>query len=423
MEASLKFGTLIAHRYRILARIGEGGFGTVYKARDQQQHGKIVAIKEINMVALSVQEKIEVTDTFNREITLLSQLKHKNLPCIFDQFTDPEHWYIVMDYIEGQTLEELLTQSSRGRLSVRRGVEIGIALCDVLAYLHDQNPSIIFRDVKPGNIMLTPWGHLYLIDFGIARRYRPGQAHDTGPLGSPGYAAPEQYGRAQTTMQTDVYGLGATLQTLITGKEPLEIRQQGLPADVRIPRKLQALFIQMMDRDPARRPRTMAEVKKVLTGLNITTSSYRRFAFPFVYFGFMTMNRSGFIESSSIQLYLLVALIAFVGYCSYTLFRSWRAIPAGLSAKSAVFIMWKQLSSFWFMLLPVTVVVSLLYAVLARPHIATMNVFFLWCNAAFIIIAMLAFFINWLKERPQQQKSHRNSTQVQMPPLQQQKRP
>ena len=165
---------------------------------------------------------------------------------------------------------------------MRQVVKIGITLCDVLSYLHEQKPSIIFRDVKPGNIMYTPWDRLYLIDFGIARRYRPGQAHDTGSLGAPGYAAPEQYGRTQTTLQTDIYGLGATLQTLLTGKEPLEIRLQGLPADVHMPWKLQALLIQMMDQDPSRRPRTMDEVKRSLTGLSITTQYPGRVAFPFV---------------------------------------------------------------------------------------------------------------------------------------------
>src|SRR5690349_13343040 len=150
MNRPLQTNTLHDGRYRILAKIGEGGFGTVYKARDHKEHGKIVAIKEINMASLSAQEKIEVTDTFNREITLLSTLKHKSLPYIHDHFTDPEHWYIVMDYIEGETLENLLARSPEGRLPMQQAIKIGIALCDVLSYLHNQNPSIIFRDVKPG---------------------------------------------------------------------------------------------------------------------------------------------------------------------------------------------------------------------------------------------------------------------------------
>ena len=424
MEASHKSDTLIAHRYRILTRIGEGGFGTVYKARDQQQHGKIVAIKEINMVALSAQEKIEVTDTFNREITLLSELSHKNLPRIFTHFTDPEHWYIVMDYIEGQTLEELLARSSSGRFSVRQVVKIAINLCDVLSYLHEQKPSIIFRDVKPGNIMFTPWDHLYLIDFGIARRYRPNQAHDTSSLGSPGYAAPEQYGRTQTTLQTDIYGLGATLQTLLTGKEPLEIRLQGLPPDVPIPWKLQALFIQMMDQDPSRRPRTMAEVKKTLMDLSSTTSTSWRFAFPLFYFGMMTLSQSGLTDSPFIGLYLLFVPILFIGYCCLAFVRSWHATPAGLSVKALLLITRKQFDPFLRTLVLFTICVSLLYAILARPPVALMHAVYLWVAGVVIIGILLLFFIARLRRRLQQRKPRRNAVQVQMPsPLQQQKRP
>ncbi|TMF41630.1 MAG: serine/threonine protein kinase, partial [Chloroflexi bacterium] len=153
---------------------------------------------------------------------MLSRLNHRNLPRIYDHFTDPTHWYVVMQYIEGETLEDYLKRAKGGHLPLKQVRAIGVQLSKVLYYLHAQTPSIIFRDVKPANIMRTRRGRLYLIDFGIARHFNPNKKRDTGPLGSPGYAAPEQYGRAQSTAQTDIYGLGVTLQTLLTGKEPLD---------------------------------------------------------------------------------------------------------------------------------------------------------------------------------------------------------
>jgi hypothetical protein len=267
-------GMTLAGRYYLEKKIGEGGFGAVYKAWDWQNGGKVVAVKQINMASLSAQEKIEATDSYNREITLLSVLKHRGgLPHVRDHFTDPEHWYIVMDYIPGRTLEEILTATPGGRLSLAQTVEIGVKLCDVLTYLHDQNPPVIFRDAKPGNIMLTPWGQVYLIDFGIARRYQAGKPRDTMPLGSPGYAAPEQYGKGQSSVQTDIYGLGATLQTLLTGCEPLEIRMHGLPPDCKIPYKLQSLIYNMLDPDPRKRPHEIREVKNALIRSSGTSGS------------------------------------------------------------------------------------------------------------------------------------------------------
>jgi len=215
----LRPGSLFAFRYRILDKAGEGGFGVIYKAKDLDQHNRLVAIKQINLSLLSPQKMIEATDSYNREVGHLSQLQHENIPRFYDYFTDPGNWYVVMDYIEGETLEDKLQKARRGCFSMQKMLDIGIDLCNVLGYLHAQHPPIIFRDVKPGNIMLTKTGRIYLIDFGIARHYTAGQTRDTAPLGSPGYAAPEQYGKAQTTAQTDIYGLGATLQTLLTGKE------------------------------------------------------------------------------------------------------------------------------------------------------------------------------------------------------------
>ncbi|GAC1481971.1 MAG: hypothetical protein NVS2B12_37080 [Ktedonobacteraceae bacterium] len=252
--------------------MGEGGFAVTYQAEDLEQHRRFVAIKQINLSLLSPQQMIEATDSFNREVGYLSHLKYHGIPIIYDYYTDPDHWYVVMEYIEGETLEDRLKKAHRGRFSTQKVLDIGIALCDVLGYLHAQQPPIVFRDVKPANIMLTKTGRIYLIDFGIARHYTPDQPRDTAPLGSPGYAAPEQYGKAQTTAQTDIYGLGATLQTLLTGKDPLEIaissEKQRRKIERRVPRRLRPLLQQMLERDASQRPQSMQEVKVQLMRFN-----------------------------------------------------------------------------------------------------------------------------------------------------------
>ena len=262
----LDTGSLLAGRYRILAKVGEGGFGVVYKARDIQRRHRLVAIKQIDMGALSPRQVIEATDSYNREVSMLSRLNHRNLPRIYDHFTDPTHWYVVMQYIEGETLEDYLKRAKGGRLPLKQVRAIGVQLSKVLYYLHAQTPSIIFRDVKPANIMRTRRGRLYLIDFGIARHFNPNKKRDTGPLGSPGYAAPEQYGRAQSTAQTDIYGLGVTLQTLLTGKEPLDDEPATPPTEKPHPasQQLQQLLDQMQVTEAFWRPHNMWDVKKRL---------------------------------------------------------------------------------------------------------------------------------------------------------------
>ncbi len=258
---------LLVGRYHLIGMIGKGGFGAVYKAEDVKRNNVLVAIKDINLSGLSSREVIEATDTFNREVRLLSGLAHPNLPHIYEHFTDAEHWYLVMDFIEGQTLEEYLDSTKGGHLPVAEVLDIGLQLSTVLSYLHTRQPSIIFRDVKPANVMRTATGHLYLIDFGIARHFTPGQSRDTNALGSPGYAAPEQYGKAQTTVQSDIYSLGATLQTLLTGKEPLELAS-GYGSLYRqgqvVPAALERLLERMLDLDASKRPAHVEAVKRTL---------------------------------------------------------------------------------------------------------------------------------------------------------------
>ena len=276
-------GSLLADRYRILDKVGEGGFGVVYKARDTRRWYRLVAIKQINLDALSPRQIIEATDSYNREVTILSRLSHPNLPRIYGHFTDPTHWYLVMQYIKGETLDNYLKRAKGGHLELREVCAIGVQLSEVLEYLHAHNPPIIFRDVKPANIMRTRRGRLYLIDFGIARYFDPEKKRDTGPLGSPGYAAPEQYGQTwmQSTAQTDIYGLGATLHTLLTGKEPFDDEPATLPMKLpgRTTQRLQHVLDTMQATDTADRPRGMREVKERLFSLRQRSPSQKARSF------------------------------------------------------------------------------------------------------------------------------------------------
>ncbi|MBX5449408.1 WD40 repeat domain-containing serine/threonine protein kinase [Thermogemmatispora sp.] len=261
--------TLLRGRYQIIALIGQGGFGAVYRALDLALAKRTVAIKEMRQQSLSAQEQQEATAAFQQEAHLLAGLLHPNLPRIYDHFSENGRWYLVMDFIEGETLEARLSRLPDGRLPLAEVLRLGMQLCDVLSYLHSRQPPIIFRDLKPANIMLTSEGHLYLIDFGIARLFKPGQSKDTTALGSAGYAAPEQYGRAQSTPQTDIYALGATLHQLITGQDPSlsPFTFAPFPQQDANHRRLEALVMRMVQTEASRRPASIQEVKAELESL------------------------------------------------------------------------------------------------------------------------------------------------------------
>ena len=205
--------TVLHKRYMILRTIGQGGMGAVYQARDMRR-GTICAIKEMSLSMVPVEERPQAIQNFRGEAKILSALNHPNLPTFSGLFTEGLRHFLVMEYIEGQTLEQLLEQ--KGPFSERRVLGWGRQLCDVLEYLHGQPQPIIFRDIKPGNIMLTLDGHVKLIDFGIARFFRQAGSRDTQMLGTPGFAPPEQYGKAQTDERSDIYSLAITLFQLMT---------------------------------------------------------------------------------------------------------------------------------------------------------------------------------------------------------------
>jgi serine/threonine protein kinase len=254
----------LKQRYQLLKTLGIGGYGIVHKALDTEFGGRLVAIKEMSQADMDGKDRAAATEAFKREAYMLAGLTNPNLPSIYDYFTENGRWYLVMSYIEGETLEEYLSRSPGGRLPVEKVLMIGSQLASVLSYLHKRNPPIIFRDLKPSNIMRTPEGQIYLIDFGIARHFKVGQRKDTTALGSPGYAAPEQYGRTQSTPQTDVYSLGATLHHMLTGIDPSDSPFNHVPLDLPHHPQLSILITCMLDMDPRKRPASMGNIKREL---------------------------------------------------------------------------------------------------------------------------------------------------------------
>jgi serine/threonine protein kinase len=192
--------------------------GAVYQAKDIKRN-KICAIKEMSLSMVSLEERDQAIENFKVEAKILWALNHPNLPDHLGFFSENQRYFLVMEYIDGSTLEELL-EHNRRPFSEYHVLDWAEQLCNVLKYLHSQNPPIIFRDMKPGNIMLTYDGSIKLIDFGIARFFRPTHSPDTQLLGTPGFAPPEQYGMAQTDERSDIYSLAITLFQLLTNSLP-----------------------------------------------------------------------------------------------------------------------------------------------------------------------------------------------------------
>jgi serine/threonine protein kinase len=210
----------MADRYVILERIAEGGMSTVYKVQDLRLEGRVAAMKEMSEAAIDPSEREEVLEFFQREAELLASLSHPNLVRVTDRFQENNRHYIVMEFVDGQTLETLLSKR-QAPFPETQVLMWADQLCDALAYLHYQEPKIIYRDIKPANVMLlNDMKTVKLIDFGIARFYKPGKRKDTTEFGTDGYAPPEQYGKGQTDERSDVYALGAMLHQLLTLRDP-----------------------------------------------------------------------------------------------------------------------------------------------------------------------------------------------------------
>ena len=212
-------GQVIDDKYEILKLIGQGGMSRVYLAMDKRLN-KQWAIKEIEKRAKDKNNEIVIQSAI-AEANLIKQLDHPAIVRIVDIIDNGDVIYIIEDYIEGETLSSVLeTQGAQPQELV---IEWAMQICEALEYLHTRKPPIIYRDMKPANVMIKPDGNIKVIDFGIAREYKDQSLADTVSLGTKGYAAPEQFGgKGQTDARTDVYCLGVTLYHLLTGQNPCE---------------------------------------------------------------------------------------------------------------------------------------------------------------------------------------------------------
>jgi len=217
-EGTLPSNTVLQERYQVLNVHGVGGMGAVYRARDLRFSGvnKIVAVKEMNNSTPDPRLRRISIQNFEREANILASMSHPAIPKIFDYFSEGQRSYLILEFIEGKTLEDMLEEERRP-FDTEQIVDWGIQICDVLAYLHSNEPPVIFRDVKPGNLMLRYDGRIMVIDFGIAKVFEHGQRGTM--IGTEGYSPPEQY-RGVAEPRGDIYALAATMHHLLTNRDP-----------------------------------------------------------------------------------------------------------------------------------------------------------------------------------------------------------
>jgi outer membrane protein assembly factor BamB/predicted Ser/Thr protein kinase len=267
-EAILPKGAILQDRYEILKVLGLGGMGAVYQARDLRFTGvaRLCALKEMTCTTPDPQVRRLAIQNFEREANILASLNHPAIPKIYDYFTEGTRSYLVLEYIEGEDLEALMGDTER-MLPQERVVDWAVQICDVLSYLHSQEPPIVFRDMKPSNIMLRPPNHVVLIDFGIARVFEVGQKGTM--IGTEGYSPPEQY-RGIANPAGDIYALGATLHHLLTRRDPrLEPpftfhEEPPRLLNPSLSEELEAVIMKALEYEPEKRFASAKDMKEVL---------------------------------------------------------------------------------------------------------------------------------------------------------------
>ncbi len=214
---------ILKRRYEVREVLGCGGMGSVYKVVDRRRSSGFLAVKELRSGRLTAEKAREAITQFQTEARILMRLTHPNIPKVYDYFSLRGSHFIVMEYIRGKTLERVLESRKGKAVDERSALAWALQICRAVHFLSVQKPrSIVFRDLTPSNIMIAHDGRVKLIDFGIARFFKEDKDEDTFIYGTPGYAAPEQYGGGQTDVRADIFSLGATLHYCLTGRNPAE---------------------------------------------------------------------------------------------------------------------------------------------------------------------------------------------------------
>lgn len=266
-------GKTLNNRYHITAVLGVGGMGMVYLARDRNFPNVVrnVAVKEMQNTLTDPHQRQVMLEQFEREISILATLKHPAIPQIVDRFVLQDRVYLVMEYIQGKDLEAYLSTLA-DFVPVEVVIQWAIEICDVLHYLHSQTPPIIFRDLKPSNIMIDENGKVRLIDFGIARKFQEDKPALT-QIGTEGYAPPEQY-RGRATLLSDIYALGATLHHILTRKDPrlepqFSFKERPIKQyNPKVPDGLVQIVMRALEHNPEARFQSVAEMKAALEALD-----------------------------------------------------------------------------------------------------------------------------------------------------------
>ncbi len=268
---------LLKNRYEIIGVLGQGGMGSVYKVADRSHRGKVLAVKELRTSNQALGKTAESVTLFQTEALILSRLSHPNLPKVTDYFSLGGSHYIVMEYVHGRTLEQMLNARPGKPVDELLALSWALQICRAMHFLSVQKPRpVVFRDLKPSNIMIDRNGRVKLIDFGIARFFKEEKTEDTYVYGTPGYAAPEQYGTGQTDVRSDIFSLGATLHHCLTGRNPAE-HPLDFPDPLLLNPKLNKgtakIIKKALDPDARRRYQTALDMKQAIQSvlLNIET--------------------------------------------------------------------------------------------------------------------------------------------------------